>query len=78
MPKKTYTIPYQYTVFAYATVLANSLDEAVELVQMDAPCPDPADIETSEDPDIVKINFSYLEGSCEVINDDLEIHNEIE
>jgi hypothetical protein len=73
MTKKKFTIPYQYTIIGHATVFADSLDEAVELVQDGAPCPEPADKETVDE-NITKVNFSYLEDSFEIHEDDLDLY----
>lgn len=69
----TYTIPYQYTIIGHAKVVASSLVEAVELVELNAPCPTPLD--AVEDDEIKKVNFSYLKESFEIHHDDLDIMN---
>lgn len=71
-----YTIPYQYTVIGHATVMANSLEEAVELVNDAAPCPIPQD-EHSVDDQITKVFFSYLGESFEIHEEDLDIVNNL-
>jgi len=68
--KTTHTIAYEYTVTGYATVVADSVEEAIAIVEADAPCPTPADIVVSDDPEITKVNFGYLEGSFNLINAD--------
>jgi len=75
--KKKYTIPYQYTIIAHATVYADSLEEAVALVQDGAPCPEPPDFKVIHEDvvDITKVNYSYLEDSFEIHEDDLDIYN---
>lgn len=70
---KSYTIPYSYTVVAFATVEAESLEAATEIVENAGPCPEPDD-RTGDGP-ISSVRFSYLEGNFEVHYDDLEIHN---
>ena len=70
-----YTIPYQYTVIAHATVMANSLEEAVELIDLKAQCPVPQDIANLNE--IRKINFSYLGESFEIHHEDLDIVNNL-
>ena len=70
---KKYTIPYQYIVIGHATVFANSLEEAVDLVEANAPCPEPADQEAIDE-EILKVNFSYLEDSFEIHHDDLDLY----
>ena len=73
---KKYTIPYQYTVIAHANVMAESLESAVELVDLKAQCPVPQDIEDL-DPQIERINLSYLSESFEIHHDDLDIVNNL-
>jgi hypothetical protein len=75
MTKKKYTIPYQYTIVAHATVYADSLEEAVALVQDGGPCPEPADLGWKDsEVDISKVTFSYLENSFEIHEDDLDLY----
>lgn len=69
----TYTIPYQYTIIGHAKVVASSLEEAVELVETDAPCPTPQDLFLNDE--IKKVFFSYLGESFEIHHDDLDIMN---
>ena len=71
-----YTIPYQYTVIAHAHVMAESLESAVELVDLKAQCPIPQDIEDL-DPQILRINLSYLSESFEIHKEDLDIVNDL-
>jgi len=71
-----YTIPYQYTVIAHAAVMANSLEEAVELIDHKAQCPVPQDIIDLDD-QIKRINLSYLCESFEIHHEDLDIVNSL-
>lgn len=71
-----YTIPYQYTVIGHATVMANSLEEAVELTTDSAPCPIPEN-ERGADEQIIKVRFSYLNESFEIHEEDLDIVNNL-
>jgi hypothetical protein len=59
---KYYTIPYTYTITGYATVNADSLESAVALVEADAPCPEPNEIND----EFGFVKFRYLECSFEV------------
>lgn len=76
--KKKYTIPYQYTVIGHAIVYADSLTEAVNLVQSDAPCPDPDDQilggQILDEAALVGVRFSYLEDSFEIHEEDLNLY----
>ncbi len=72
---KKYTIPYQYTIIGHATVYAESLEEAVELVNDSAPCPTPVDNSNGDSETIRNVNFSYLEDSFEIHEDDLDLYN---
>lgn len=70
-----YTIPYQYTIVGHATVFAESLEEAVELVQDSAPCPEPDNSQPKlVDMNITNVKFSYLEDSFEIHEDDLDLY----
>lgn len=71
-----YIIPYQYTVIAHAYVMAESLEDAVELVDLKAQCPVPPDIENLDD-QITRINLSYLSESFEIHHDDLDVVNDL-
>lgn len=73
MTKKKFTIPYQYTIIGHATVFADSLEEAVSLLEYNAPCPEPADQE-AVDEEITKVDFSYLDDSFEIHHDDLDLY----
>ena len=73
---KKYTIPYQYTVIAHAHVMAENLQDAVELIDLKAQCPVPQDIEDL-DPQIKRINLSYLSESFEIHEEDLDIVNNL-
>jgi hypothetical protein len=73
---KTYTIPYQYTIIGTATVVANSLEEAVSFIEYNAPCPEPQD-QLVEDDQIKKVVFSYLDESFEIHEEDLDIVNDL-
>lgn len=68
---KTYIIPYQYTIVGNAHVVAESLEEAIYLVEHDVDCPTPPDIEYLEG-QIKKINLSYLSASFEIYHEDLD------
>ena len=72
-----FIIPYQYTIIAHAEVWAASLEEAVEIVESDSPCPEPSDILNLEytPNEIHSVKFSYLECSHEVHHEDLDIYN---
>lgn len=72
---KTYTIPYQYTIIGTATVVANSLEEAVSCIEYNAPCPEPQDV--VEDDQIKKVVFCYLDESFEIHEEDLDIVNDL-
>ena len=74
---KTYKIPYQYTIVGTATVVANSLEEAVQITNDVAPCPTPHDylIPFGGDQEIKKVVFSYLSESFEIHEEDLDIVN---
>jgi hypothetical protein len=67
--KTTHTIAYEYTVTGYATVVADSVEKAIAIVEADAPCPMPADIVASDDPEITKVNFLRI-YSHSIINAD--------
>ena len=72
---KEYTIPYTYQIFGKAKVLANSDEEALQLAQ-DLPCPEPTDLSSTEDPQIKSAEFSYVDASFEVYEDDFELYNQ--
>lgn len=75
MTKKKFVIPYQYTIIAHAFVMADSLEEAVELLQDGAPCPTPDDMGIVENcEEINKVGFYYLEDSFEIHHDDLDLY----
>jgi hypothetical protein len=76
--KKKYIIPYQYIIVGTAEVEAESLEEATNIVELDAPCPEPANM-INPDPteEIKKVRFSYLSDSFEVHSDDLDIVNDL-
>jgi hypothetical protein len=74
MNMKTYTIPYQYAIAGIATVVANSLEEAVSFIAYNAPCPEPQDV--VEDDQIKKVEFSYLDESFEIHEEDIDIVND--
>jgi hypothetical protein len=57
--KTTHTIAYEYTVTGYATVVADSAEKAIAIVEADAPCPMPADV-ASDDTEITKVNFLQI------------------
>jgi hypothetical protein len=80
MPKKKFTIPYQYTIIGHATVYADTLEEAVEIVETDVPCEEPEDYLnkewSSDESAIERVRFSYLEYSFEV-HDDLDLYNNV-
>jgi len=75
MEKHKFIVPYQYTVIAHAEIWAESLEAAVELVQ-DAPCPTPEDVTKDDYTDEIHVvEFSYLQDSFEVHEEDLDIYN---
>ena len=72
MSKKKFIIPYQYTIVAHATVYADSLEEALEIVEHDAPVPEPSKM--LNEFDIAEVKFSYLHDSFEIHEDDLDLY----
>jgi hypothetical protein len=72
---KEYIVPYTYQIFGKAKVLASSEEEALQLAQ-DLPCPEPADLTSTEDPQIKSAEFSYVNSSFEVYEDDFELYNQ--
>jgi hypothetical protein len=72
---KTYTIPYQYTIVGHATVVAENLSQAVDLVNFKVQCPVPEDIANLNE--IRKVAFSYLNESFEIHEEDLDIVNDL-
>ena len=73
---KTYTIPYQYTIIATATVVAVNLEEALSCIEYNAPCPEPTQDHLGED-EIKKVEFSYLDESFEIHEEDIDIVNDL-
>ena len=70
MEKHKFIVNYQYTIVGEAEVWAATLEEAIEVVQSDAPCPEPYNIHKLDYTDeIHAVEFSYLDGSCEVHED---------
>ena len=69
--KKKFIIPYQYTISAYATVHAESLEEAVALVEANATCPEPEDHDNGSGV-ISETNFGFLGESFRIVKAELD------
>lgn len=77
MTKKTYVIPYQYTVLSYAHVQAESIDEAIRIVKGNAPSYEGEDFVGTEDDEIKKIFSEELGDSFKILKHEIRDHNDL-